>query len=844
MGILSGTERLVLKTHIDELNNTIRVGFYPLNWTSQRIPAYIEELDHALVRFKSTVSQLHKNAAMIDDVVQNISNTLLIQARDFKSSNGILEPMDVSTFFDIMEAKRLSRLEALVQEYKSIGDSFLLKVEEVVAKTATGYSPVLASYYMFWEKKIYNAIAKMILSSMAVLMGMLQCKDSLPLLKLTVVLNGKDLSINPSLTDIDKFIAKGMRSIAESSKLFVRWMNGTCIRTEPQSVHEDDEPYVFSFYQDISLNPEIVKLTLSLTSQTNKVFNLTNKYLDGWRRYDKVSGLWNPKRKQQIEKLRPTCSNLDQAMGSFQAIKVTVDSQPTIKDIDFLQIDVAMVAVGVAKQAELWKSEYGEALHSNSAVVFNRLTSRLSKLEEDIALDTPTLEELKFVLNTIAEVTSLVQEVELEIEDITERYRTLKRYDIAIPEDELEAAMNIQKRWKTLYINARTRDLRLIDTKNKFRIVTAQQDIDFREELTKLRTQFLDCGPGVSSVSLEQGVELMAEYKTTLARLNKVKAELINAQNLFNLDVKGYPMLQMTMFDMDQLDKIYSLFIKFKDFQETMASTLWGDLDIQVLMKGADDFEKECKRFPKELKEIYTFKTVEARLANFKESLPLVVNLKNDAMKQRHWIKLMDVTKVTFDTTLKTLTLSNIFSMELHRFTADVEDIINEAGQEAKIENELAKIEAAWRNNSLSFYKYKKDGQERGYCLRPADDIKLELDDNLLNLQTISGSRFVGQFVDTVRKWEKTLNTVSECLEVWFVVQRKWMYLEGIFIGAEDIRMQLPEEAKKFDAIDKAFKIIMNGSVKNPNIVEACTTENRLATLNSLSDRLDMSQKS
>ena len=37
------------------------------------------------------------------------------------------------------------------------------------------------------------------------------------------------------------------------------------------------------------------------------------------------------------------------------------------------------------------------------------------------------------------------------------------------------------------------------------------------------------------------------------------------------------------------------------------------------------------------------------------------------------------------------------------------------------------------------------------------------------------------------------------------VVQRKWMYLESIFIGG-DIRAQLPEEAKKFDNIDKVFK--------------------------------------
>lgn len=39
----------------------------------------------------------------------------------------------------------------------------------------------------------------------------------------------------------------------------------------------------------------------------------------------------------------------------------------------------------------------------------------------------------------------------------------------------------------------------------------------------------------------------------------------------------------------------------------------------------------------------------------------------------------------------------------------------------------------------------------------------------------------------------------------WMLVQRKWMYLESIFIGG-DIRSQLPDEAKKFDNIDRVFR--------------------------------------
>ena len=55
----------------------------------------------------------------------------------------------------------------------------------------------------------------------------------------------------------------------------------------------------------------------------------------------------------------------------------------------------------------------------------------------------------------------------------------------------------------------------------------------------------------------------------------------------------------------------------------------------------------------------------------------------------------------------------------------------------------------------------------------------------------MSGSRFVGSFADSVRGWERTLNRVNETLDVWYAVQRKWMYLESIFIGAEDIRLQV-----------------------------------------------------
>lgn len=102
-----------------------------------------------------------------------------------------------------------------------------------------------------------------------------------------------------------------------------------------------------------------------------------------------------------------------------------------------------------------------------------------------------------------------------------------------------------------------------------------------------------------------------------------------------------------------------------------------------------------------------------------------------------------------------------------------------------------------------------------------------------MNLQSMAGSQFVGPFLSQVQKWEKALSNIGEVVDEWLSVQRKWMYLEGIFVGG-DIRSQLPEEAKKFDDIDKAFRKIMMETAKKPNVLDCCSATNRLAEFQAL----------
>lgn len=79
-----------------------------------------------------------------------------------------------------------------------------------------------------------------------------------------------------------------------------------------------------------------------------------------------------------------------------------------------------------------------------------------------------------------------------------------------------------------------------------------------------------------------------------------------------------------------------------------------------------------------------------------------------------------------------------------------------------------------------------------------------------VQLQNMLGSKFVGYFLEEILDWQKKLSTADAVINAWFEVQRAWVHLESIFIGSEDIRSQLPEESKRFEKIDKEFKVILN----------------------------------
>lgn len=163
-------------------------------------------------------------------------------------------------------------------------------------------------------------------------------------------------------------------------------------------------------------------------------------------------------------------------------------------------------------------------------------------------------------------------------------------------------------------------------------------------------------------------------------------------------------------------------------------------------------------------------------------------------------------------------TLSDLLALNLHEYEDEVKNIVDKSVKEMSMEKILKELNATW-----SVMEFGTDIHDRTKLrlLSISEEVIETLEENQVALQNMMTSKFIDFFLGEVSDWQKKLSNADQVIQVFFEVQRKWSYLESIFIGSEDIRNQLPEDSKRFDRVDKEFKEVLNEMLKIPNIVKA-----------------------
>jgi len=923
LATLTPVEANMFQVHLVRVRKALRPGFSPLNWNSLHIDTFVQGVLVSLQELNSTLDQVRKSAAMLEEFTEACSSTSLVSIAQFSGRSDL----NIGVIYAELQKYRQDALRVLQGRYAAIRP-IMLQVESLIAGTGTCANPRLAEFYRYWERRVYNALVKMVLQSLCsarVLFNLVKEPQTLgagmvsgalfnklqggggrttttttsssdkqqqqqptrePLVHVRAMFN---LAVNPpevqyspdaaGMTVIN-YMSNLFKSLIESVHDFKRWMDGTCLPVELSPLAPGEAPPDFSFTREINRNPRILDAYLEpkvILSQS--VLDIKKHISQFWGGADGLGVraptlLWAPRRNDADRRMvehPPPASYFDERMTRYQRLLDSLGDLPENCDIIFLRVDCSALKASVRSQALKCKTAEAKVLRDIASRALADMKGKMLELRAGMDVQPTDLNSLKAVLGIVAQVKEKRCEMQVLIGDVRDRFATLALHGFAAPPpqgsgaasssdtattaaggvgseelfsvyEEACQAERLNEELQDLYDYSLSKNARLVKIKEKFREVTRTDALAFVAECDALHKEFFTGGPTGTGCTLAAGAAMLAQFTQRMAEAGKRRETFSAAERLFDLPVTMYTQLGLVKEAMNVVAPLYSLYQEKQVFVEGNSVTPWSELDMASLTRGSDEMGKKLAKF-RDLKSHPIYVLLADDITALKESLPLISSLKNPAMKERHWDDIAKLTSIKIPP-VKSLTLGAIFAMDLSRFSEGVEDICTQAKGELKIEKDLKAITEKWMATSFSVVPYKKGGEVRGMLLRPDETLRQYLDDDLMNLAAISGSRFVPIFAVAVGEWDKKLNLVSECVEVWTATQTKWAYLEGIFIGSEDIKQQLPEETKRFALIDKEFKTIMASTQKSPNVVEACCEAGRFQLLGMLGERLDGCQKS
>jgi len=269
----------------------------------------------------------------------------------------------------------------------------------------------------------------------------------------------------------------------------------------------------------------------------------------------------------------------------------------------------------------------------------------------------------------------------------------------------------------------------------------------------------------------------------------------------------------------------------------------WDDILTESMEDVTKKFKQEVRSMDKKIRQDFAaYASLLQTVNDILGAIPVIGDLRLECMRERHWEQIVLICKVDIDVNaIHKLTFKKLLDMKLHEFVEDVSEIVDRAQKEEKIERNLKMLKTNWADLEFEFTPYNDTELN---LVKVAEETFETLEDNQVLVQNMASSRFVGQFQEEVLVWQKQLATVAEVLQILSEIQRTWSYLEDLFIGSDEVKRELPEDAERFVGIDEGVKEVLRDCEESPNLVKRCNVEGFYTFLENLQHQLELCEKS
>jgi dynein heavy chain len=564
--------------------------------------------------------------------------------------------------------------------------------------------------------------------------------------------------------------------------------------------------------------------------------------------YEKYHEIWSDEREAMIDdfiKVMPSTPDIKDKIIQYDALTESLKNTVKEKCLGILYIDITRMIDTIVEESKEWKKLLAEKLNSRFRVILEKNYKFIQKCTKLLARDIENLDECRIAINCLGELRENFIEVDNDLTLLEQTYNMFQKHHLYVPQEDIEHVEVLRLNFDQLIARSKVVSENVSKMQQPLLKELKAGVEKFKNDVKAFDDDYVVNGPQVEGITAKEASDRVLLFDGVVDDLQH-RFEVFSAgEKLFGLKVNEYPELQKRRRDINYLNRLYKLYNDVMRTVDDYFKLPFAKINMEKINTEIQEFVNRCKLLPKGMKDWAAYIDLKQKIDDFNECCPLIELMTSYSMKPRHWEMLERILTYKLDTSDEDFTLGYVMKAPLLQHKEDIEEVCVGATKEQDIESKLQTIISEWKEINLPLTTYKNYPGEILIKTSDLQEIITKLEDSLMIMSSLASNRFNAPFKREITIWLHKLTDTTEILDRWIQVQNLWMYLEAVFVGG-DISKQLPQEYKRFQNIDKAWRErVMGKAREHPNVIEVCTGDELVSTtLKFLIEQLELCQKS
>ncbi|KIR72005.1 dynein heavy chain 1, cytosolic [Cryptococcus deuterogattii CA1014] len=525
---------------------------------------------------------------------------------------------------------------------------------------------------------------------------------------------------------------------------------------------------------------------------------IVSSYVNKWLRFQ---SLWDLEAEYVYSRLGDSLADWGQLLSDIRQTRSTFDTADTKKDFGVCVIDYANAQSKVNAKYDSWQREllakYGAKLGVSMKDTYNAILKARTELEGLAIEGSSTARAVSFI-TFVQDLKRKVQKWSPEIEQFDRGQKTLERQRYSFPADWLYIDQ-IQGEWSAFSEILKRKDDSIKEQVAGLQLKIVAEDRVIDQRIRDFIAEWEENKPLQGGIKAETAINTLNVFEGRLTRLLEEYNLVCRAKEALDLEHVKDDRLQPVNEELRDLKAVWTALSGIWGRLAQLRETLWTAVQPRKLRQELDAILSSTRDMPSRMRQYAAFEYVQDTIKTLLKSNILIGELKSEALRERHWSKLM--------------TLGQVYDLDLKRNEALIKEAVVQAQGEMALEEFIKQVKETWSSYSLDLINYQNK------C------------------------RLIRIFEEDAASWEDKLNRTHVLFDVWIDVQRQWVYLEGIFSGNADIKHLLPVESARFQNINSEFLTVMKRVNKSPFVLDVLNIPGIQKNLERLADLLMKIQK-